>query len=172
MIAGKDEVRRGFPSAIPQENILKIAEKLIEKYNISNDELITLSNTFEESNFLIPISIFRSGLSPLEAISKYLHEEVELNCAKIARTLRRSPSSIWNSYKDGRSKLPAKLEKTNSEYAIPIEVFASERLSVLEALVFHLKSRFNLKLSKIAEMTGKNDRTIWTVYDRARKKLK
>ena len=33
------------------------------------------------------------------------------------------------------------------------------------------KERYGLTFHKIGEILGKNDRTIWTVYDRARKKI-
>ena len=63
----------------------------------------------------------------------------------------------------------------NSDYnklPISVSVFCDRSLSVFEVLVEYLKEEKNLKFSEIAVITNRNARTIWTVYDRAKKKRK
>src|SRR3989344_580126 len=153
---------------VPKENILKILEILTQKLNVTNDEIIALNNSADKENAILPISIFESDLSPLETISKYLSEECDYSCAKIARLLNRSHSSVWNACKDANSKLPARFQKKNSVISIPIKVFASEKLSAMEALVHHVKSAHKLKFSEIAKLINRDEKTVWTSYDRAK----
>lgn len=52
---------------------------------------------------------------------------------------------------------------------IPSDIFRDRSLSVLEVLVEHLKDK-GMSFHEIAELINRDDRTIWTVYNRARKK--
>lgn len=167
----KKEVNPGIKDIIPAEHVSTVAQAVIEKLEVPIDELISINNKLYNEDILLPISIFESDLSPLETISKYLVEECNLTCAKIGRLIKRNHSSIWNAYKDANSKLPAQMPKKNSKYAIPLKVFSSQKLSAMEALVHYMKSTYNLKFSEIGKLTHRNERTIWTSYDRAKKKL-
>ena len=53
---------------------------------------------------------------------------------------------------------------------IPSFVFKDRRLKVLEVLVEYLKENHNLNYHEIAILLNRDDRTIWTVYQRALKK--
>jgi len=53
---------------------------------------------------------------------------------------------------------------------IPSLVFTNRGLSVLEAMVVHLKEERGMTYHAIAELLNRDDRTIWTVYNRASKK--
>jgi len=55
---------------------------------------------------------------------------------------------------------------------IPSFVLKDRSLSVLEAMVEYLKDAKGLTFHEIAIMTNRNDRTVWTVYMRAKKKRK
>ena len=55
---------------------------------------------------------------------------------------------------------------------IPSSIFKERSLSVLEALSEYLKETLNLRLCKIADLLNKDQRTIWTVYHRAKVKRK
>ncbi|MBI1969360.1 hypothetical protein HYS48_01585 [Candidatus Woesearchaeota archaeon] len=57
------------------------------------------------------------------------------------------------------------------EVYIPTRIFQDRRLSVLEALVLHLKEKEGLNFHTIAVLLNRDDRTIWTVYHRAKKKV-
>lgn len=53
---------------------------------------------------------------------------------------------------------------------IPVSLFVDRSLSVLEVLVEYLKEEMHFTFHEIAVMTNRDDRTIWTVYNRTHKK--
>lgn len=53
---------------------------------------------------------------------------------------------------------------------IPSFIFRDRSVSVMEALVKYLKEEQHLSFAQIATLLNRDDRTIWTVYDRARRK--
>jgi DNA-directed RNA polymerase specialized sigma24 family protein len=114
----------------------------------------------------IPISIF-SNLSCLQAIVKYLQDVLRLNFSEIARLLNRDQRTIWATYDSVRTVVL----QVKDSLQIPLAVFADRNLSTLESLVFYLKNQ-NLKFVEIAKLLNKNQRTIWTVHNRALNKLK
>lgn len=59
---------------------------------------------------------------------------------------------------------------SESNLDIPSQIFQNRSLSVLESLVKYLKEEKNLTYSEIARLLNRDDRTIWTVYARVKKK--
>ena len=55
---------------------------------------------------------------------------------------------------------------------IPSTIFKERKLSVLESLVEYLHEKESLTFAEIAELLNRDDKTIWTVYNRVRKKKK
>jgi transcriptional regulatory protein LevR len=55
---------------------------------------------------------------------------------------------------------------------IPTSIFRDRSLSVLEAVVEYLKEHHNLNYHQIARLLNRDERTVWTVYSRAKKKRK
>ncbi len=53
---------------------------------------------------------------------------------------------------------------------IPLLVLRDRGLSVLEAIVEYLKDEKRLTYQEIALMLNRNDRTVWTCYNRAKEK--
>ena len=53
---------------------------------------------------------------------------------------------------------------------IPSLVLRDRRISVLEAIVEYLKDEKKLTYHEIAVMLNRDDRTIWTCYNRAKSK--
>ena len=53
---------------------------------------------------------------------------------------------------------------------IPSEIFRNRDLAVLESLVKYLRESLGLSYAEIASLLNRDDRTIWTVYSRAKKK--
>lgn len=135
----------------------------LEQAGFSRDDIIDTIKTEREG---IPISIFRNdSLSPLETITKYLKENQGLKYGQIAKILRRNPIPIGITYRHASSKMKSKVDDSSAD-KIPFSIFEDDRLSVLENIVYFLKSR-NLKYCEIARITNRDDRTIWTVYHRA-----
>jgi hypothetical protein len=56
------------------------------------------------------------------------------------------------------------------EVMIPSSIFLDRNISVLEVLVRYLKEQKKLKYHEIAVLLNRDDRTIWTCYNRALKK--
>ncbi|OIO64387.1 hypothetical protein COY28_06895 [Candidatus Woesearchaeota archaeon CG_4_10_14_0_2_um_filter_57_5] len=53
---------------------------------------------------------------------------------------------------------------------IPSGIFRQRDLSVLEAMVVYLKVERGMTYHEIAALLNRDDRTIWTCYNRAQKK--
>lgn len=153
--------------------ILKLAvDKLKEKYNLSSNEIFSLVEKKPVSKeVLTPLSIFEvKGLSALEAICKYLKEEFDFRFHEIALLLNRNDRTIWTTYNNGAKKRKEKLSVKGSRFFVPVSVFKDRKLSVLEAIVKYLRDNFNLRYSQIAVLLARDERNVWTVYNRAKKK--
>lgn len=171
----KNNVNSSSPD-IRDDNSLKILklalEELKEKYNVSSDEILSLIEKKPVSKeILIPVAILGTkGLSALEVICKYLKEELEFNYAKIALLLNRNNRTIWTTYNNAVKKKKEKIPVKESRFFVPVSVFKDRKFSVLEVIVSYLKDNFNLRYSEIAVLLARDERNIWTVYNRSKKK--
>lgn len=64
-----------------------------------------------------------------------------------------------------------KLMKKETLDSVPIKVLKNRNLGMLESSVIFLKDEKNLKYSEIAKLLNRNPRTIWTAYNKGKKKL-
>lgn len=148
---------------------------LKKEHNISERQLESLLSE-QDKPVSVPISILSiRKVGSFEAIVKYLRDNLLLSSKEIAKLTNRSRSTVSVSYLHAYKKLPKHFPEdliSSSKYSIPISLFASREFSVLETIVVYLKEDYNLNFSKIAQLLNRDDRTIWTVYDRARKKRK
>ncbi len=55
---------------------------------------------------------------------------------------------------------------------MPTHIFKDRKVSVLEAISEYMKDTMGLSYHEIAVMLNRNDRTIWTCYNRAKQKRK
>jgi hypothetical protein len=115
----------------------------------------------------VPVSIFSQTLSPSEALCKYLKENRALSFHEIAVLLNRNDRSIWTSYSraSGKAKQPIALKK--EDIMLPITIFQDRSMSILEHVVHHLRTDYNLSNSRIARLINKNPSSIATVASRA-----
>ena len=142
---------------------------VIENRNeINKGNLIGLFT--DKCEIFLPINIFSNGSSGLESISKYLREAMGLRYCKIADLLNRDDRTIWGAYESANEKSGINLSFEDSSIEIPLFIFKDRSLSILEALAEYLKEELNLRYCKIAVLLNKDPRTIWTVYNRAKKK--
>ena len=118
----------------------------------------------------IPCSIFNANLSATESICKYLKEHLKLTYHDIAKTLSRDDRTVWTTYHNALAKQKKPLQAKKTDLTIPLSIFNDRTLTILEHLVTYLKESHNMKYSQIADLLKRDDRTIWTVYQRARKK--
>lgn len=159
-----------------------IIREITKKHNITNIQLLELLHK-KEKYAAVPIGIFRSSLSPLECLVRYLKDVFGYTFSDIAKLLLRDETTIWTTYQNSLEKGKividlemneidfSKLKLKKSELVIPVTVFTDRRLSVLESLCLYLKEEFGLRYHTIALLLDRDDRTIWTVVNRARKKL-
>lgn len=118
----------------------------------------------------VPLCIFSHRISCLETIVKFLKENIGLALTEIASLLHRNYVSIYTTYRNSKKKYPERFIITDSKHLIPASILAERKYSVLESIVVFLKEEKELTLHKIAELLHRDDRTIWTVYNRAKKK--
>jgi len=117
----------------------------------------------------LPLSIFNETLGPLESIVKYLKEDLILNYEEISRLLYRTKSLVVLTYKNSNNKYNKKLD-SKSDFNVPISIFSNLKLSILESIVKYLKEEMKFSYHNIAVLLKRDDRTIWTIYNRAIKK--
>lgn len=145
----------------------KFTAELTDRYNV---DLVKLFELVSERDILIPLSVFNPRLSALETVSKYLHENLGLGYRKIAELMNRSEKTIWQAYNFSLKKFPRRLIVKETPYLVPVSVFADRKYSNLESVVAFIKEQYRLKFSEIGALLHRDQRTIWTVYNRARKK--
>ena len=180
----KEVVSRGLTKELSTELFLKqdkvvldalktLIERLKEEHKLSSEEIINLLTQKPISHDLIPISIFdNKELSALETIVKYLKENLNYNYVKISKLLSRDQRTIWATYKNSIKKRKGKLIVKESKYIIPISIFSDRNFAVLELICEYLHDNYNLRYSEIAILLNRDQRTIWTSYQRIKNKRK
>ena len=154
--ASKEELLEAFVSHLRNDHVLKDKEI---------NALLAEAKHHHET--LLPINIFQTdSLSSLEAIVKYLKENKHLTFHDIALILKRDDRTIWATYAKARKKMLTHYNLAPSKYLVPASIFAARKLSVLVTLASYLKS-LQLSLHEIALLLNRDDRTIWTVINRA-----
>jgi hypothetical protein len=121
-----------------------------------------------EDEIYLPISIFKSSMAPLQALVKYLKETRGLRNRSIASLLDRDVRTVWSTYAAVKSKKTSPVQETGD--VIPLSIFKSSKLSILESLVSYLRQK-GLSYADIARLIGKDQRTVWTVNARFKRKI-
>jgi len=158
------------------EKKLSYALSYLKDQGFSSEEIIEFVNKSlkieAKEEVKVPISVFNNDkLSGLETIVKYLRENLLLSFKQIASLTNRNDVALAVSYRNAKRKLEDKfIVEEISPYSIPASILQDRKLSVLENIVSYLKDTFGLAYHKIALLLNRDDRTIWTVYQRARKK--
>jgi DNA-binding CsgD family transcriptional regulator len=132
----------------------------------------------------IPLYILCSENSPLESVVKYLKEKEGLSIKDIAYILKRNVQTIWTTYRNSnQAKHQAKNQtehlaehrpntQVQKDDEIPVSILSKEEgVSIMEAAVSYLKQDKGLRLIEIAKMLGRNQKTVWTCYNRYIKKM-
>lgn len=148
-----------------KEILEKIKQLLSEVEDISKQDILRYLAEEEEQ---IPISIFKSKLSPLEAVTQYLVEEGN-SLRETAVKLNRDERTIWTTYENAKKK-KVHLHK-KSKFYIPLKRLANRKLSILENICIHLKKQ-GFANQEICKILGRNSQTIWITIRRAENKLK
>ena len=165
--------KEGIGSIIPAQHEEKflvelfgqVASRLKSKYNYSEGEFLSI---FSHEEKLVPAYIFSGNLSPAEALSKFLKENLGMDYSEIAEATGRNKKSVWANYKRAAKKMPWKFEVEEGT-AIPLSAFRKE-LSMLEGIVGYLKDSKKMKGAEIAKLLNKAPANIWTIYQRVLRK--
>ncbi len=147
---------------------------LSSKYKMNYANIIEMLKK-RQSLLSIPASIFNNQLSPLENVALYLNVRLRFSQTQIANILKRDHTTIWTTLEHASRKISKSMYeemlKEQEKILIPIKIFSNRKLSILESLSIYVKNKFGLSYHQIALLLGKNDRTIWTVVNRGRRKL-
>ncbi len=162
-------------SRINRDEVLELfRQHLEEHHHIDTEDKFSeqlVKEHLRGENTLIPVTIFSNDkLSPLETIVKYLREEENLSNSKVAILLGRSPAAIWITYRNAVKKMPERLKFSKTGIFVSTETISLGRLSVLETIAYNLHDS-GITYNKIGRLLNRDERTIWTVCSRARKKL-
>ena len=152
-----------------QEGKIRLISHLIDELK-KMEAGIGAASSIQSKEPSIPIGIFdNDALSSLEAIVKYLKEENKIRFSKIAKMLNRSSKTIWATYDKASKKMPSSFGLVSTKIFIPLSAFSNREFSILESLVGFIKD-LDYSNHEIGVMLHLDDRTIWTVYDRVKKK--
>ena len=146
----------------------RLNEEELKKY-LREEEVQPVKEGVQDSE-VVPVSIFNDVLSPLEAIVKYLKEVRGMRLVEIAKLTGRDQRAIGVTYRAAIKKMPEAYVVGTSEYMIPVHVLQDKKLTVSEHIVKQLKEVFKLNYHEVAVLMKRNDRTVWTLYNRAIKK--
>ncbi|MFH1439318.1 MAG: hypothetical protein ABIG89_02050, partial [Candidatus Woesearchaeota archaeon] len=147
-------------------------KSLKDKYKSEFDDVINIL----DKDVSIPFDVFVSGRNLLESLSCYLVDSLDYSFDEISLLLNRNIKIVTKAY-NSKKKTEDKsclnnIYSTKSLHSIkvPLVLFRSRSLSMMEHLVKYLKESYNLKFSQIAKLLNKDQRTIWTIYMRSCKK--
>ena len=176
--SGKRGVDRHFASDaspktphISSQIIKRAVEELCARLGLSEEQVLKLLKEKGEA-IHIPVSVFsNTKLSGLELVCKYLKDELSIHFSEIAGLLNRDYRTVWTTYSIANRKQKGALSVPKSMYFFPTLILTDRRLSVLEAIVAYLKDELGLRFTEIAAELHRDQRNVWTVYSRARKKL-
>lgn len=154
-------------SDLSKEDKIALISHLLDEikriHDVSGQEII-------KKEACIPVGVFgNDSLSSLEAIVKYLKEELKLKFSKIGKLLNRSSKTIWATYHKAAKKMPSSFGSISKEILIPVSAISNRSYSTLESVVGFIKD-LDYSNHEVALMLHLDDSTIWTIYDRVKKK--
>jgi hypothetical protein len=166
----ENQKKQEITSSEVAEEFKKLIAEFKHKHQLNDYEIIDiLLGQKTETKESIPTDCFNKKLGSLETIVKYLKENKNLTTKKIAELTGRTNSAIINTYNKTKQKMPEQMAP-KSQILIPIHVLTNKKLSVLENISVYLKEEQNMKLREIGKLLQRSEKTIWTAYNRAKKR--
>lgn len=155
----------------------RILAFLRDHYHVAPSEILALIKEKKKEkvadNYAIPVCLFASvPLSSLEAITVYLRQEKGFKFSVMGKLLGRNQIVLSTTYRNAKKKYNQQFSVPESRYTIPCHILKNRGLSVLESIVSHLKTEYQLHNHEIAKLLNKDPRTIWTVLSRVKIKMK
>jgi len=133
------------------------------------------SRKFSDSDsvILVPTAIFSDrNLSFSESLIDFLWAGSNLAPSKIGKLLsmdRRNVFTIMQRIAE-KKKQKTTVPEPKENIFIPVDVFSERKFSVQEQLVAYLKEEKQLSNKEIALIISRSEKTVWTAYDRMKKK--
>jgi len=161
-------------SLLSKDDLVRLQSRIIDvlgkKFGLGAADVLQL-RPGGEFNIFVPVTVFSTVLSPSEALVKFLKDEFNLGFSVIADLLNKDASSVWSSFQRANSKVGQGFKFGSSKLLVPVNAFKIFGLSVLECLVLHLVDVKRLKIAELSIILKKDKSTLWTAYNRAKKKL-
>lgn len=135
-------------------HLREIIHNIHSKYNVS---------FLEERQ--IPINIFHGRKDVVKALASYLLFSQE-SISFVSDLLCKKEREIHNLYDKSIDF------SSQGDNYVPVSIFKKEnnKRSIMESIVYYLRERKRMKLSEIANLLGRNQRTVWTMWHRANSK--
>ena len=150
------------------EELKKVIHEYRVQHGINRYELVDLVMGEEVLEDVIPVCIFDKRISCFEAIVKYLRDNKSLSLNDIASLINRSKSTVATTYANAKRKMSIRFDVKSSEHDLPISILADRKFSVNEVLIKYLREKSCLRFSEIGKLIERDQRTVWTVYNRAK----
>ena len=147
-----------------------LAEQLLTKISEDNLKQILTEVIVKSQEILVPVSIFNSKLGSLETNCRYLKDNLNLNFKQISLLINRNERTVWCSYSNSLKKFKQRLVVEDSKFSFPLGIISSRKLSTLESIIYYLRENFGLSYVELASILKRDQRNIWTIYNKARKK--
>lgn len=137
-----------------------------EKYLIPFDNVVELLKKKEKNS--IPSSILRDQkLGIMEAVIKYLKEDINLTYHGIAELLNRDDRVVWTTYNNAIKKRKDRFSVSGPNVWIPVKIFSEKSLAPLESVSKFLVENVKMDFSSSAKLLNRNPKSIWACYKRA-----
>ena len=94
-----------------------------------------------------------------------MKENLDLSYHEIAKELNRDERTIWTAFKRASEKQTEKLEPKESDNFIDANIFKNREYTPLETLIIYLREE-GMKYSEIGKLLDRDQRNIWTIYNR------
>lgn len=163
-----------------------VSKKLSKFSENSRSSKISLAKTIANSkDLVVPSYIFTDRrLTPLSAVIKYLREKRGLSFHLISSLLQRHVRDIHKAYSHSLDLTENVIDEVKQDFDnlakptvevsqvefIPLSIISNRRISALEAIVVYLKDQREMSYTEISLILNRNQRTVWTVYARAKTK--
>jgi len=152
---------------LSKDDLLSLVHALGKTYHIPTASLKALVK--KTTGMHLPSYIFTKELSALESICKYLKEEGKLTYHAIAQLLNRNDRTIWTTYHNACKKMKESFVQQKIVFLVPLSLFKDRTITALGHIVKYLKESYAFTYRQIGLCLQRNERTIWTIYQRIKK---
>lgn len=177
MSDGRSASNAKFGLSADQERAL---EKLLREKGVGASELLAtllrdenkavLGQLVAQTQITVPLTLIsQQQIGSLEAICRHLRNTRTFTYAQIGRLLGRDARTVWASCSKANAS-GAQITMEHGAVQIPLAVLADEQLSILEAVVVHLREDLGYKPFQIAELLDRDQRVVATIWQRAMRK--